>query len=339
MGRRARRCRRPADLQYRIGSITKTMTAVLVLQLRDEGLLDLNDPVGQYLPGIGYGDRTMRDAARPTPRACSPSRSGPWWERVAGRLVRRAARPAIDDRRRRSSRGPLPLQQPRPSRCSARSVARLRGGSWWDAVAAADPGAARDDAHVVPARRRRTRQGYSVHHFAGTLTEEPAHDTGAMAPAGQVWSTVADLARYAAFLVGGHDGCAAARDARRDGHAAVGHPGRASRLRARAPAASRGGSGMLVGHTGSMPGFLAGAVRRPRHVVPGRWCWPTPPPACAPDELAARAAGRLEELRADGRPRLGAGRGGAGAVRRDARRSGTGATPPTRSPGTAAGWH
>jgi CubicO group peptidase (beta-lactamase class C family) len=47
------------DTQYRIGSITKTMTAVLIMQLRDEGLLDLADPVGAYLPGIGYGDRNL----------------------------------------------------------------------------------------------------------------------------------------------------------------------------------------------------------------------------------------------------------------------------------------
>jgi CubicO group peptidase (beta-lactamase class C family) len=43
------------DTQYRIGSITKTMTAVLVLQCRDDGLLDLDDPVGRYLPESGYG--------------------------------------------------------------------------------------------------------------------------------------------------------------------------------------------------------------------------------------------------------------------------------------------
>ena len=46
--------------------------------------------------------------------------------------------------------------------------------------------------------------GWSVHHYAGTLTPEPAPDTGAMAPAGQVWSTVTDLARFATFLLDGH---------------------------------------------------------------------------------------------------------------------------------------
>ena len=36
-----------ADVQYRAGSITKTFIAVAVLRLRDEGRLDLSDPVGR----------------------------------------------------------------------------------------------------------------------------------------------------------------------------------------------------------------------------------------------------------------------------------------------------
>ena len=40
----------PHDLQYRIGSITKTMTAVLVMQLRDQGRLSLDDPLERFLP-------------------------------------------------------------------------------------------------------------------------------------------------------------------------------------------------------------------------------------------------------------------------------------------------
>ncbi len=48
-----------ADTQYRIGSITKTFTAVLVLRLRDEGLIDLADPLEKHLPGTGVGDVTI----------------------------------------------------------------------------------------------------------------------------------------------------------------------------------------------------------------------------------------------------------------------------------------
>ena len=38
------------EAAYRIGSVTKTFTAVLLLQLRDEGRLRLTDPVGLHLP-------------------------------------------------------------------------------------------------------------------------------------------------------------------------------------------------------------------------------------------------------------------------------------------------
>ena len=37
------------DTQFRIGSLTKTFIAVLVMRLRDEGRLDLADPLGKHL--------------------------------------------------------------------------------------------------------------------------------------------------------------------------------------------------------------------------------------------------------------------------------------------------
>jgi D-alanyl-D-alanine carboxypeptidase len=41
-----------ADDHFRIASQTKTFTAAVVLQLVDEGLVDLDAPIGQYLPGV-----------------------------------------------------------------------------------------------------------------------------------------------------------------------------------------------------------------------------------------------------------------------------------------------
>src|SRR3954467_6407751 len=38
------------DTQYRLGSITKTLVATAVMRLRDEGLLDLNDPLPKQNP-------------------------------------------------------------------------------------------------------------------------------------------------------------------------------------------------------------------------------------------------------------------------------------------------
>ena len=71
------------DVQYRIGSITKTLVALAVLQLRDEGALDLNDRLDEHLPGIRYGDRTLRGLlSHDTGMHSEPA--GSWWERTPG---------------------------------------------------------------------------------------------------------------------------------------------------------------------------------------------------------------------------------------------------------------
>ncbi|MGV0642303.1 serine hydrolase domain-containing protein [Mycolicibacterium sp. XJ2546] len=45
------------DLQHRIGSVTKTFTTTVVLQLAADGMLSLDDPVERYVPGVPGGDR------------------------------------------------------------------------------------------------------------------------------------------------------------------------------------------------------------------------------------------------------------------------------------------
>jgi CubicO group peptidase (beta-lactamase class C family) len=49
------------DTIFQIGSVTKVYTATLVMQLADEGKLDLDEPVSTYLPGVRFGHG---DAAR-----------------------------------------------------------------------------------------------------------------------------------------------------------------------------------------------------------------------------------------------------------------------------------
>ena len=52
------------DTVFRIGSISKTFTAIAVMQLRDRGLLHLDDPVGQHLRS--YRLAAARRSSRPT---------------------------------------------------------------------------------------------------------------------------------------------------------------------------------------------------------------------------------------------------------------------------------
>src|SRR6195952_5686979 len=71
------------DVQYRIGSISKTITAVAVMRLRDEGRLGLDDPLDRHVPGTPLGDRTVGQLLSHLAGATSESPGG-WWERVPG---------------------------------------------------------------------------------------------------------------------------------------------------------------------------------------------------------------------------------------------------------------
>jgi CubicO group peptidase (beta-lactamase class C family) len=72
-----------ADVQYRLGSITKTVTAITVLRLRDAGALDLGDPLERHLSGTPLGDRTLGQLLSHLGGAGSESPGG-WWERTPG---------------------------------------------------------------------------------------------------------------------------------------------------------------------------------------------------------------------------------------------------------------
>jgi CubicO group peptidase (beta-lactamase class C family) len=253
------------DVQYRIGSITKTMTAILVLQCRDDGLLSLNDAVGKHLPGIAFGDLTIRHLLAHS-GGMNAEPEGPWWERnpgvsfdelTAAMNESQAAGPA--DRRHHYSNLGFGLL--------GEIVARLRGASWLELV---------QQRILGPLELRRTTyfpeapaaQGFSVHPFSGQLDPEPAYDSRAMAPAGQLWSTIEDLARYASFWIDPvHEvlsrdtveemATPVASDPREGLSASY---GLGLRLIADDPQ-------LLIGHTGSMPGFLAGLfVDRVRRV-------------------------------------------------------------------------
>ncbi|NEU09767.1 serine hydrolase [Flavihumibacter sp. R14] len=42
--------------QYRIGSLSKPVTAIIMMQLREKGMLKFSDPLSKYLPGFTKGD-------------------------------------------------------------------------------------------------------------------------------------------------------------------------------------------------------------------------------------------------------------------------------------------
>ena len=55
------------EMYHRIGSVTKTFTATLLLQAEAEGLLSLDDTIDQYIKGVPNGDEiTLRQLANMT---------------------------------------------------------------------------------------------------------------------------------------------------------------------------------------------------------------------------------------------------------------------------------
>lgn len=238
-----------AARQYRIGSLTKTFTAVLVVHCRDRGLLGLDDPLGRFVPESGYADATLRSLlAHHSGMQSEPV--GPWWERSPGVPVEEVIA-GNDGSGRVLAPGIAFHYSNLGYALLGEVVARVLDETWWTAVG---------DRLLAPLGLSGTTylpgegaaQGYSVDHFAGTLVPEPHTDTGGMAPAGQLWSTVADLAVWLDFLVTGHPEILAA-----DSLAEMARPA--------GPAADYGlglrllehGGRRLIGHTGSMPGFLA----------------------------------------------------------------------------------
>ena len=246
------------DVQYRIGSITKTITAVAVMRLRDEGRLDLDDPLDRHVPGTSAGDRTVGQLLSHTAGLRSES-PGQWWERVpgldwpglTGPLTAADVPHAAGRRFHYSNLGYGLLGE---------LVARLRGRPWADVV--------RDEVllplgmtRTTPRPSGRAAQGLAVHPWADVVLLEPEHDGGAMASAGQLWATLTDLARFGAFLLGdtadvlsqttvdemaepaGVDASAAGWSAYGLGLQVVRH-----------------GDRTLLGHGGSMPGFLASVL-------------------------------------------------------------------------------
>jgi CubicO group peptidase (beta-lactamase class C family) len=186
-----------AKTQYRIGSITKTMTAAMVMQLRDEGAFSLDDLVYRHLPGTSIGGVTLRQLLAHV-AGLQREPDGDWWERApGGDLDQLIAGLAFD----KISWPPYRTYHYSNLAYGVLGAVLQRvTGETWPALLAKrviDPlGMKRTTYHPVEPFAR----GYVVHPWRQTLTEEPRHDAGAMAPAGQLWSTITDLAKWAGFL-------------------------------------------------------------------------------------------------------------------------------------------
>jgi CubicO group peptidase (beta-lactamase class C family) len=186
-----------ADDQFLVASNSKTFTAVMVMQLRDEGRLDLGDRVADHLPEVTHPLTVRQGLAHVSGMQREPV--GDVWETLeqptTEELLTGFAEAEVvgrpHDRWHYSNTVYAILGE---------LVARLDGRSWEESLRAR---------LLDPLELRRTSvgfdggpqaSGYYVAPYDDVPRPEPVMDLRAMAPCGGLASTATDLARWSAFI-------------------------------------------------------------------------------------------------------------------------------------------
>jgi CubicO group peptidase (beta-lactamase class C family) len=184
------------DHQYRIASITKTVTAVGILQLRDEGKLNLEDRLTRHVPEAKHD---------PTIRGLLTHLSGIQRE-VPGDVWETLEMPEREELLPRLAEAEQVLAPGAFWHYSNLAFALL--GEVLARVSGRTAEAYLDDRVLRPLGMARTTWtpqppfavGYLVDPYADTVRREEVIEGRATAPAGELWSTAADLCRWAAFI-------------------------------------------------------------------------------------------------------------------------------------------
>ncbi len=250
------------DTQYRVGSITKTFTAVAVMQLRDAGELDLDDPLSRHIPEAARGDATLR---RLLAHLSGLQREMPGyvWE-TFDFPDREGLVSGLADAEEVLQPGARWHYSNLAFALLGEVVARRSGLEYEEYIRGRllEPlGLDRTTFEQAPP----TANPYLVEPYADAVRPEQSLIKGAFAAAGSLWSTTADLCRWGTFLVEGAEGVLAKETAEE-----------MRRFQAMADLDAwklgwglglmlmREDDRVLVGHGGAMPGFLAGLAVSPK---------------------------------------------------------------------------
>jgi CubicO group peptidase (beta-lactamase class C family) len=243
---------------YRIGSITKTFTAILVLQLREEGSLRLDDELREHVSEVPPGPTVRHALAHLSGIQREPP--GEIWE-----TLRPPSRDELLAGLAEAEQVLTPGQRWHYSNLAygllGEVVARLRGAPYRDALRerVLDPlGLSRTGLEpVAPAAT-----GYFVDPWSDAANVEPEIEmTEATAALGQLWSTSGDLARFGAFLAAGDERVLAKPVLDEMARVAVMADEETWTVGwGLGLGLYRRGDRVYAGHGGAMPGFLASLV-------------------------------------------------------------------------------
>jgi len=243
------------DTQYRVGSITKTFTAVAIVQLRDGGLVGLDDCVGDHIPEAAHPGPTIRRML---------SHSSGLQREPAGDLWETMETPTVDELLGRLDEAEQVLEPGRWWHYSnlafcllGEVVARRAGMPYraWVQERILDPlGLSRTTWDPADPRA----QGYMVEPYSDSVRRELDDlDLKGADAAGQLWSTTGDLLRWGGFFCD-PDESVLSRSSVEDMHALEvmtdehWHQGWGLGL-----ALTREGERILGGHSGGMPGHIS----------------------------------------------------------------------------------
>ncbi|MDP8911256.1 MAG: beta-lactamase family protein, partial [Actinomycetota bacterium] len=250
--------------QYRIGSITKTFTATAIMQLRDEGKLALEDRLGRHIDGSRREPTIRSLLAHLSGLQREPP--GDRWETLdfsapdglAASLAEAEEVLRAGERWHYSNLAFGLLGE---------VVERLSGRPWGEVIAERILEPLELSRITIDAEEPSAR-GYLVEPYREGVRLERPVDTLAWAPAGQLWGTVRDLCRWAAFLAEPDERVLsrATGEEMRTFQSLADHErwtsayGLGLNLR-------RDGERIVVGHGGSMPGFIAGCYVSPKDKI------------------------------------------------------------------------
>ena len=245
------------DTQYRIGSITKTFTAVGILQLRDAGELSLDDPLTKHLPESAHGPTLGRMLAHASGLQREPP--GEIWETMAA-PSREDLLSGTADAEQVLDPGSWWHYSNLAFALLGEVVARAHGGTWEEALHQRVIGPLGLE-RTTPDSVDPAASGYFVQPYSDAATREPDLDLGGSGAMGKLWSTTGDLARWGAFLAAGDDRVLEASTLEEMSHvrAMVDHAGWTLAWGTGLELYRRGDH-VFVGHGGAMPGHLAGLV-------------------------------------------------------------------------------
>jgi CubicO group peptidase (beta-lactamase class C family) len=186
------------DDQFLVASNSKTFTAVLVMQLRDEGKLRLDDTLGTFLPGTRHADVTIRSCLAHV-SGLQREPHGDVWATLES-PDRDGLVAGLEQAEQVGSMHHLWHYSNLVYSLLGEVVARVDGREWYDALRARV---------LEPLEMTRTTrgfdggphvQGYYVPPWSDVPRREPEWDVRALDACTGLASTPADMARWSAFV-------------------------------------------------------------------------------------------------------------------------------------------